>query len=144
MTTEKETKKEENSETQETKNAFTVSEIKAHKTDKDCWVIIHGNVYDVTKYLDDHPGGPEILLDVAGTDATGDFEDTGHTSDARDILKTFMIGTLKPGEPGSSTTTVQTSSKSSPNFVIFLTSGLAILAAIAVFYQEEIAAYFST
>ena len=36
----------------------------------DCWLGIDGLVYDVTKFLDDHPGGPEIVLEHAGKDAT--------------------------------------------------------------------------
>jgi hypothetical protein len=43
-----------------------------HNTEEDCWIII-GNeknggpkVYDVTKYLDDHPGGAEVMMEFAG------------------------------------------------------------------------------
>lgn len=35
---------------------FTLEECKAHRTEKDCWLIIHGKVYDVTEFLDEHPG----------------------------------------------------------------------------------------
>jgi len=38
-------------------------------------------VYDVTKYLDDHPGGSEIIVEYAGKDATDMFEDIGHSSE---------------------------------------------------------------
>ena len=36
-------------------------------------------VYDVTKYVRDHPGGPDVLIDVAGADATEAYEDVGHS-----------------------------------------------------------------
>jgi len=36
----------------------------------DIWMILHGKVYDVTKFMDDHPGGPEILSSVAGAFCT--------------------------------------------------------------------------
>lgn len=52
-------------------------------------------MYDVTKYLNDHPGGPEIMLDLAGKDADEMFEDIGHSSEARTKLKEYLIGTLK-------------------------------------------------
>jgi cytochrome b involved in lipid metabolism len=52
-------------------------------------------VYDVSKYLDDHPGGAEVLLDVAGQDADEFFEDIGHSNDARAELKKYLIGTYK-------------------------------------------------
>lgn len=52
-------------------------------------------VYDITSYLDDHPGGAEVMLDVSGQDADEFFEDIGHSNDARDELAKHMIGTLK-------------------------------------------------
>jgi cytochrome b5 len=52
----------------------------------------------VTKYLDDHPGGAEVLLDVAGQDADEFFEDIGHSNDARSELKKYLIGHFKMDE----------------------------------------------
>jgi cytochrome b involved in lipid metabolism len=52
-------------------------------------------VYDVTAFLDDHPGGPEIMVDVAGQDTTDEFEDIGHSNDARAQLKQYEIGKVK-------------------------------------------------
>lgn len=52
-------------------------------------------VYDVTKYLDDHPGGAEVMLDVAGTNADEFFEDIGHSKEARIELSKYLIGTFK-------------------------------------------------
>lgn len=55
-------------------------------------------MYDVTKYLDDHPGGAEVMLDVAGQDADEFFEDIGHSNDAREELKKHYIGDYKIDE----------------------------------------------
>lgn len=55
-------------------------------------------VYDVTKYLDDHPGGAEVMLDVAGQDADEFFEDIGHSKEARAELKEYLIGEFKLDE----------------------------------------------
>lgn len=52
-------------------------------------------VYDVTKYVKDHPGGVDLLVDVAGQDATAAYEDVGHSEDAAEILETYLIGDLK-------------------------------------------------
>jgi cytochrome-b5 reductase len=52
-------------------------------------------VYDVTKYLEDHPGGAESLIEVAGKDATVTFEDVGHSADARETMESFLIGKLE-------------------------------------------------
>ena len=51
-------------------------------------------VYDATKFLDEHPGGEEVLLDMAGKDATDAFEDVGHSDEAREILAGLLIGGL--------------------------------------------------
>lgn len=55
-------------------------------------------VYDVSKYLDDHPGGAEVMLDVAGQNADEFFEDIGHSKEAREELKKYLIGTFKLDE----------------------------------------------
>ena len=57
-----------------------------HSGKDDAWMTINGKVYDVSKYLEDHPGGEEVLLDLVGQDATDDFDDVGHSQDARKQL----------------------------------------------------------
>lgn len=58
------------------------------------WIIIRDMVYDVTDYLDEHPGGPELVTDFAGRDGTKDFDDFGHSGAAMELLKKFKIGEL--------------------------------------------------
>lgn len=57
---------------------YSHEEIASHNTEADCWVVIgnHGakKVYDITAFLEDHPGGPEVLLDLAGQDVQDEFE----------------------------------------------------------------------
>ena len=48
------------------------------------WIVIHDKVYDVTKWLDDHPGGEDVLMENSGTDATDPWEDIGHSTEARE------------------------------------------------------------
>ncbi|KAF8342840.1 FMN-dependent dehydrogenase-domain-containing protein [Cantharellus anzutake] len=45
-----------------------------HNSRESCWIIVHGNVYDVTEFLDEHPGGSKIILKYAGKDATEEYE----------------------------------------------------------------------
>lgn len=45
---------------------FDASEVAKHNTEDNCWVIINNEVYDVTKFLDDHPGGKEAIMLFAG------------------------------------------------------------------------------
>jgi len=73
---------------------FSLKEVAEHTDKKSTWIIIHDNVYDVTKFLEEHPGGEEVLLEQAGKDATENFEDVGHSTDARTMMKEFQIGEL--------------------------------------------------
>ncbi|ESK91906.1 mitochondrial cytochrome [Moniliophthora roreri MCA 2997] len=50
------------------------SAIAEHNNRNDCWIIVHGRVYDVTDFLDEHPGGSKIILKYAGADATEAYE----------------------------------------------------------------------
>jgi len=59
---------------------------KKHNQLGDIWLVLHNKVYDVTKYLQDHPGGDAILMEVAGTDATEGFEEVGHSLEANEEL----------------------------------------------------------
>ena len=48
--------------------------------------------------MDDHPGGAEVMLDVSGQNADEFFEDIGHSGDARNELKKYLVGTYKMSE----------------------------------------------
>ncbi|EKX31560.1 hypothetical protein GUITHDRAFT_98775 [Guillardia theta CCMP2712] len=74
---------------------YSSADLELHKTKEDCWMAIHGKVYDVTKFLIEHPGGEEVMLEVAGMDATDAFEDIGHSKAAREQLKKYEIGDYK-------------------------------------------------
>ncbi|EIN06546.1 hypothetical protein PUNSTDRAFT_121723 [Punctularia strigosozonata HHB-11173 SS5] len=53
---------------------FSGKEVAQHNSRESCWIIVHGKVYDVTEFLDDHPGGSKIILKYAGKDATAEYE----------------------------------------------------------------------
>ncbi|XP_034644149.1 cytochrome b5 [Trachemys scripta elegans] len=75
---------------------FTLAEVAKHNSSREAWLVIHGRVYDVGRFLDEHPGGEEVLLEQAGRDATESFEDVGHSTDAREMLKEYLIGEVHP------------------------------------------------
>lgn len=82
------------------------AELCRHSVYDDLWLAIDGIVYDVTPFMDDHPGGGDIMLSAAGKDGTDDFEDVGHSPHARELLKRFKVGTFK-GDFSSSNTQQQ-------------------------------------
>ena len=53
---------------------YTYEDVQRHRSTGSCWVVLYGNVYDVTAFLPDHPGGSKIILQLAGTDATEEYD----------------------------------------------------------------------
>lgn len=45
---------------------LTAEEVVKHNNANSCWIVIEGHVYDVTDFLDDHPGGRTVILQYAG------------------------------------------------------------------------------
>ena len=52
-----------------------VDELKRHNSKTECWIAVHSKVYDITNYLQLHPGGPAIILRHAGKDATAAYDE---------------------------------------------------------------------
>jgi len=73
---------------------YALKEVAGHTDKTSCWIVIHDKVFDVTKFLEEHPGGEEVLLEQGGKDATEHFEDVGHSTDARTMMKDYQIGEL--------------------------------------------------
>lgn len=80
---------------------YTAEDVAEHHSTTSCWVTRGGKVYDITKFLDDHPGGDEIVLKYAGLDVGEIMKDTlehEHSDSAYDMLEEFIIGRLGTGE----------------------------------------------
>uniref|UniRef100_A0A4X1TWF9 Cytochrome b5 n=1 Tax=Sus scrofa TaxID=9823 RepID=A0A4X1TWF9_PIG len=112
---------------------YTLEEIQKHNNSKSTWLILHHKVYDLTKFLEEHPGGEEVLREQAGGDATENFEDVGHSTDARELSKTFIIGEL---HPETLITTVESNSSWWTNWVIPAISAL-VVSLMYHFYTSE-------
>ncbi|KDO34727.1 hypothetical protein SPRG_00789 [Saprolegnia parasitica CBS 223.65] len=78
---------------------FTAAEVLRHASTDDCWLILGDDgrqkVYDITAFLETHPGGPEILMDLAGQDAHEEFKEVGHSKAAQDMVEQLCIGRLR-------------------------------------------------
>lgn len=72
-----------------------------HATQGDLWMIINGNVYDITDYVQSHPGGVRALVKFAGRDGTENVH--YHSHRMLEILNQhYFIGKLPKHEGGSS------------------------------------------
>lgn len=73
--------------------AYTRAQIATHNKADDVWLIIDGLVYDVTSYVQAHPGG-EAILTNAGGDASEGFHGPQHPAHVPDTVRKFLIGRL--------------------------------------------------
>lgn len=80
-----------------TATIFTLSDVAAHAQPSDCWTAINGKVYDLTDFVNGHPGGPAILQ-ACGIDGTTLFETRNgkgpHPSEVINTLEQYYIGEL--------------------------------------------------
>lgn len=77
---------------------ISTAELAQHNQLEDAWISIAGEVYDVTPFLDDHPGGRLLLLAFAGRDATEPFETRGHSAVSKRELRNLHKGRLQKGD----------------------------------------------
>ena len=77
-------------------STYTMAQVKTHNSTKSCWAVVSGKVYDLTAWINNHPGGPGPILSLCGTDGTALFS-AQHGGQARPAseLKSFYIGTLQ-------------------------------------------------
>ncbi|KAF9350416.1 hypothetical protein BGX26_011407 [Mortierella sp. AD094] len=79
---------------------FSAADLANHNSKKSLYLAIGGKVYDCTDFIDEHPGGEEVLLDEAAKDATEAFEDVGHSEEARELLVKMYVGEFKDDNSG--------------------------------------------
>jgi cytochrome b involved in lipid metabolism len=78
--------------------ALTAAEVLKHSTGTDCWSVIKGEVYDLTAYVKDHPGGANLIKAICGKDGSTSFA-SQHAGAAKpkNILAAFALGPLATG-----------------------------------------------
>lgn len=74
---------------------YSMAQVQQHKSATDCWTVVGGTVYDLTKFVQQHPGGPNRIISLCGTDGTSAFR-AQHDSAAKpnNILSDYAVGTL--------------------------------------------------
>lgn len=77
---------------------FTLAEVARHRTAGDCWMVIDGQVHDVTAYVPKHPAETEVLTAWCGREATQAYrtkmESRPHSARADRMLPTYRIGSV--------------------------------------------------
>ncbi|XP_035599428.1 cytochrome b5-like [Oncorhynchus keta] len=115
---------------------YTLEEVKTHNKRTDAWLIIHDKVYNITSFLAEHPGGEDVLMAQAGTDATVSFEDVGHSKDARAMLIKYYIGELKMDDrkDGAKEEFVTTSGDGSSSWTTWLVPAI-VAVVVGIMYR---------
>lgn len=82
--------------TTSTTKSYTAGDVASHNNQSSCWTIVNGNVYDVTSYINSHPGGQRAIESICGVNGTGAFDNqhSGASKPER-VLQSFLIGPLK-------------------------------------------------
>lgn len=81
-----------------TERIYTLKDIAGHDSPNDLWMVIYNKVYDISSFVNEHPGGAEVMFDCGGVDATKAFEDVAHSDDALYMLEPYYIGDLTASE----------------------------------------------
>ena len=75
---------------------YSRADVAKHSKPSDCWTVINGKVYNLTKWIDRHPGGPGVIEMICGKDGTGAFNGQ-HGGQRRPTseLTNYLIGSLQ-------------------------------------------------
>ncbi|XP_039020918.1 cytochrome b5-like [Hibiscus syriacus] len=68
---------------------FTLQQVAQHKSKNNFQVL------NVSKFLEEHPGGEEVLLESAGKEATKEFNDIGHSNKAKSLVFEYQVGVIQ-------------------------------------------------
>jgi len=74
---------------------LTNSEIKKHNSRDDCWSIVNGKVYNLTSFVQQHPGGIDLISSICGIDGTAAFSSQhGSSAKPNNALAGLLLGSL--------------------------------------------------
>lgn len=77
-------------------SSYTLKTVAKHSTASNCWTVVNGGVYNVTKWIPKHPGGSQVIAAMCGKDGSAAFNgEHGGSGRVAAELKVFKIGALK-------------------------------------------------
>jgi cytochrome b involved in lipid metabolism len=75
---------------------YTIEDIATHNNATNCYTVINNSVYDLTMWVNIHPGGKRVILSICGIDGTEKFMAKHHGGEKfMNILSRYKIGILK-------------------------------------------------
>jgi cytochrome b involved in lipid metabolism len=75
-----------------------MAEVQKHNSASDCWSVINGQVYDLTSYVNSHPGGASLIKAICGKDGSAAFAGQhASASKPNNVLAAFALGPLASG-----------------------------------------------
>lgn len=83
--------------------SLSSSDVAKHSTADDCYLIINNNVYNVSSYMNSHPGGSWVIASRCGNEVTGIFAQI-HSNRAWDLLAKYKLGTIAPTSTATNST----------------------------------------
>lgn len=76
-------------------SGYTMAQVRKHANAASCWTVISGNVYDLTKWVNRHPGGRARILGLCGKDGTAAFRaEHGKEKQPNQVLAGYKLGPL--------------------------------------------------
>lgn len=78
-----------------TQSAYTMAKVKENNSAASCWSVISGNVYNLTQWINQHPGGPSAIASLCGVDGTASFN-AQHRGEGKPTqrLSGYLLGPL--------------------------------------------------
>ena len=75
---------------------YTMADVQSHNAESSCWSAVNGKVYDLTNWINQHPGGPEKITQICGIDGSQGFNGQhGGQPEPESMLQEFYIGDLQ-------------------------------------------------
>jgi len=79
-----------------TNSFYKLGDVSSHNSQSDCWTAVNGKVYNLTNYINSHPGGQMAIESICGVDGSSAFNNQhGGASKPERVLSGFLIGALK-------------------------------------------------
>ena len=78
-----------------TQAGYTMAKVKENNSASSCWSVINGNVYNLTQWINSHPGGPSVIRGLCGVDGTSSFNGKHRgQGNPTSTLASYLLGPL--------------------------------------------------